>query len=733
MSLRLRPWALGLAAMFRVATPAVTLVKKEGDEHVRAGRYADAERCYRRVIESEADHPGAMVGLGFVLRQLGRTDEAREVLELAVQLAADDADAHYLLATVLETPAARDPESVLQCRAIASCERALALNPRFLEAQQILSRLLIDTGQLERAAASYRREIELTPEYFGPHHQLGVVLMRLMRHAEAIESLQRAISLHPGSGASYSSLAAAYTDLDDSSEDCLALAQANFEHAVAAEPDNPDFHYNLGFSYWRGVQLDRAMASFDRAIELDDNHLRARWARVMLWAPAFSAKSGDPLPDRSGFGVELARFEARRASSETDNALFVGDLQPFFLAYQEECNLALLRQYGGVCARAMQRWLEREPAPAFARPRGDRIRLGVVSGDIRLHSVWMALIKGWLRSFDRARFEIVLFSLAAEMDAETSWARSRADVFLGAPKSLSEWVSAIREQNCDILLYPAIGLDPRALQLASLRLAAVQINSWGHPDTSGLPTVDYYLSADCFEPAAAQAHYSERLVLLPHFGNRIEALALPACDLDFAAMTIDRDRPILVCPGTPYKYQPAHDHVFVEVARSMPNAQLVFFRPKGSALARLLASRITQAFAAAGLDAADHVRFVRWLNFQEFHSLLRCADLMLDTIGFSGYNTAVQAIECGLPLVTREGRFLRGRLASGVLRRMDLPELITQTKAEYVNLAVRLISDRDYQARIRREIEQRRSVLFDDQSAIGPLQEFLASVARPRG
>ena len=129
----------------------------------------------------------------------------------------------------------------------------------------------------------------------------------------------------------------------------------------------------------------------------------------------------------------------------------------------------------------------------------------------------------------------------------------------------------------------------------------------------------------------------------------------------------------------------------------------------------------------------DHVRFVRWLNLNEFHCLLRRADVLLDTIGFSGYNTAVQAIECGLPVVTREGRFLRGRLASGVLRRMDLQELIVQTEAEYVDLVVRLVTDRHYQAHIRHEIQQRSSVLFDDQSAMGPFQDFLESVARPAG
>jgi protein O-GlcNAc transferase len=156
----------------------------------------------------------------------------------------------------------------------------------------------------------------------------------------------------------------------------------------------------------------------------------------------------------------------------------------------------------------------------------------------------------------------------------------------------------------------------------------------------------------------------------------------------------------------------------------------VFFLRAGEALSNILKARITQEFTAAGLEATKHVRFIRWLSFPEYHDLMRRADVLLDTIGFSGYNTAVQAMECGLPLVTREGQFLRGRLASGVLRRMGLEELIVPTKADYVNLTARLVTDRDYRAHIRHEIEQRRPVLFDDVGAMGPFQEFLASVVR---
>ena len=295
---------------------------------------------------------------------------------------------------------------------------------------------MLDTEQFEQAEASYRREIELTPEHFGPYHQLGVVLNRLTRNAEAIELFKRAIALNPGSAASYFSLGCAYTDFDDTSEEGLALAQSNFEKAVALEPNVSDFHYELGFSYWRGAQLDRALASFDKAIERNPDNAKARWARVMLWAPAFSSKGADDSPERSGFGGELARFEDWWVKSESDGALFVGELQPFFLTYQEESNVALLKQYGRICAMAMQRWLDRQKSPAVKRPVGKRIRLGIVSADIRLHSVWMALIKGWFQSFDPDRFELVVFSLADRADGETSWARSKSDVFVGGRKTL---------------------------------------------------------------------------------------------------------------------------------------------------------------------------------------------------------------------------------------------------------------------------------------------------------
>jgi predicted O-linked N-acetylglucosamine transferase (SPINDLY family) len=99
--------------------------------------------------------------------------------------------------------------------------------------------------------------------------------------------------------------------------------------------------------------------------------------------------------------------------------------------------------------------------------------------------------------------------------------------------------------------------------------------------------------------------------------------------------------------------------------------------------------------------------------------------VFLDTIGFSGFNTAMQAVECGLPIVTREGRFLRGRLASGILKRMGLPELVAQSEEDYVTLAVKLARDTEYREHIRSRIAASRHLLFEDVAPIRALEAFL--------
>src|SRR5262249_55525535 len=141
-----------------------------------------------------------------------------------------------------------------------------------------------------------------------------------------------------------------------------------------------------------------------------------------------------------------------------------------------------------------------------------------------------------------------------------------------------------------------------------------------------------------------------------------------------------------------------------EIARRVPGGKLVFFRGEPDALAARLEQRLRSAFDRAGVAFDRHAVFLPWLNPEEFRALLARAHLFLDTIGFSGFNTAVQAVRCGLPVVTREGSFMRGRLASGVLRHLGFDELVAASDAEYVELAVALAGDPPRRQRLRERL-----------------------------
>jgi predicted O-linked N-acetylglucosamine transferase (SPINDLY family) len=139
-----------------------------------------------------------------------------------------------------------------------------------------------------------------------------------------------------------------------------------------------------------------------------------------------------------------------------------------------------------------------------------------------------------------------------------------------------------------------------------------------------------------------------------------------------------------------------------------------------------LRARLAAEFTRQGLDFGRAALFLPWQSRAAFLGLLRRADVFLDTIGFSGFNTALQAVECGLPVVTREGRFLRGRLASGILKRIGLPDLVAADDEQYIMFAVRLAQDPGYREEIKRRMAAGRPLLYGDTAPIRALEDFLA-------
>lgn len=683
----------------------------------RLGKLEEAADGFRRAFAASPAMAEAQMRLGETLNMLGRSVEAIAAHEAAIALKPDYAEAHNALGLALRDAGRLDD-------ALAACQRAVAHDPRLMLARFNAGNLLREKGFLEEAAAAYRAAIELEPGGLAEaHNNLGNVLKDLGRADEALDCYRRALALKPDFAETVFN--AAYLLRERGR---LAEAAEAFRNLLEARPAMAEAHCELGNALKGMGDTAGAVASYRRALELDADYAEARWALAMSQLPMLAETEAEAAESRTRFDAELAALE-RWVEERGAEALAraVGSQQPFYLAYQEADHRERLARYGRLCARLMGTWQEAAGFARAARVTRAETRIGVVSNHVHDHSVWNAIVKGWLQGLDRNRYDLRLYHLGRTHDVETALARTLVAHYAFGKSDILEWVPLLLDHQLDVLIYPEVGMDPLTAKLASMRLAPVQAATWGHPITTGLPTMDYFLSADALEPAGAEAHYSERLVRLPGLGCSYAPLTAAPAPADLAALGIREGVPVLLCPGTPFKYTPRHDAVLAAIARRLGECQLVFFTPgHAPELMARLRARLARGFAAAGLDFERYGVFVPWQNRPAFYGLMAQADVFLDTLGFSGFNTAMQALECGLPIAAYEGRFLRGRLTSGILRRMGLDELVATDEAGYIEIAVRLATDAAWWGEMRKRIEEGRAALYHDKAPVRGLEKFFA-------
>jgi len=683
----------------------------------RQGRPEEAVETFRRALAVNPAMAEAHVRLGETLNALGRSAEAIAAHEAALALRPDYAPAHNALGLALRDAGRLDD-------ALAACQRAVAHDPNLMLARFNVGNLLREKGFLEEAAAAYRAAIELEPTGLAEaHNNLANVLRELGQIEEALACYRQALVLKPDFTDALFNAAQLLRE-----RGWLAEAADAYRNLLEVRPDMPEAHYDLGNALKGMGDTAGALESYRRALELKRDYPEARWAIAMSQLAVVAQDEAELARGLAQFDGEFEALERLSAQHGAEAlARAVGVQQPFYLAYQDADHRERLARYGRLCSGLMGTWQQAAGFARSARVTRAETRVGIVSAHIHDHSVWNAIVKGWLQGLDRNRYDLRLYHLGRTHDVETALAKTLATHYAYGKSDILEWVPLILDHQLDVLIFPEVGMDPLTAKLASLRLAPVQAATWGHPITTGLPTIDYFLSADALEPAGAEAHYTEQLVRLPGLGCSYSPLPTAPAQVSLAAHGVRESVPLLLCPGTPFKYTPRYDTVLIEIARRLGECQFVFFTPGHAPdLMQRLRARLERNFTAAGLDFNVFAAFVPWQSRSTFYGLMSQADVFLDTMGFSGFNTAMQAIECGLPIAAYEGRFLRGRLASGVLRRMSLDELVATDEAGYVEIAVRLATDAAWWGEMRQRIESARGALYGDAAPVRALEKFFA-------
>jgi predicted O-linked N-acetylglucosamine transferase (SPINDLY family) len=589
----------------------------------------------------------------------------------------------------------------------------------------LLGSCLLKTGDAPRAVSIFEIATNVAPTDSDGWTNLSAALNATSEHDRAIECANRAVALSLDSSNALAAQAAAQFELGKIEE-----SVATYERAVELKP-TVAIICGLAVALITSGRHDDALTYLRRALEIDGSNPYLRLViAISELKPIYKSKAEIEF-SRVAFDQAITQLQSWYSTALVKDAYTaVGASQPFFLAYQPYNNKPLLSRYGDLCASWIKALPSAVPMDPRVSPSAGKFRVGIVSAHVYNQSVWNAILKGWVHQLDKSKFEIYVFKIGGKKDQETLAARGQVQHFDDRPKSLSDWAITIHGANLDALIYDEIGMNALTLQLAAMRLAPLQAATWGHPETTGLPTIDFYLSAEGLEPPNAQDNYREKLVQLPHLGVYVEMLKPNSQDPDLRMLGLPRDEPLLLCPGPPFKYSPLHDRVWIEIARGLKDnggGRMVFFSASSGTMHVQMADRLRNSFAQAGLDFDSHVCVIPFLDRQRYFGLMKKSALMLDTLDFSGFNTAIQAIECGLPYLAFEGSFMRGRLASCIMRRLELPELVATTYEDFAQRAVALTADNTRREELSAEIVKRRIILFEDATPIRALEGFLAA------
>ncbi len=614
----------GIPSLSEAALPAVTDVQKRLQaalQHHQAGQLDAAAAAYREVLHLDPDQPAALHFLGIIHFQQGRLDEAYRLVSRAVEATPRNARYHISLALICQARGRRDESR-------RHLNTAATLAPQDPEVYFHLANDCMAAGEHRQAAAHYRQTLSLAPRHALAWNNLGKVHQATGDLAQAQACFQRAIDCDPA-------LADACFDLGDvlRAQGQFTAARQAFASVLRLQPRNAAAHANLGTLLKDEGRIDEALTHYRRALEIEPTLTVAR-----------------------------------------DNLLFV--LSYHVLGSAEE-RLAAHREW--------ERAFTRQQGLSFHHGRHEvaRLRIGYVSPDFRRHPV-NRFFEPLLAAHDREAFEIFCYAQVNTPDDVTRRLQAQGDHWRFTTRMDDAALArAIFEDGIHILVDLAGHTAGNRLGAFVYRPAPVQATYLGYCATTGLSTMDYWITDAMLMPPDSPELSTETALRLP----RCWITYQPPADCLSPAPRRGGGEALTFGSFNHYsKITPAVVSTWSRILRELPRSKLMIKNQQMGDPA--LQEALRRRFAAEGI----HARRLRLEPASaDYMAAYNEVDIGLDPFPRTGGATTADALWMGVPVITLAGQFLIERQGLSMLTALGLEgDLCATSTDEYVRLAVEL-------------------------------------------
>jgi predicted O-linked N-acetylglucosamine transferase (SPINDLY family) len=596
------------------------------------GRLGEAEGVARTITELFPRFGFGWKVLGAVIKMSGRNEEAITAMRKAAELLPADPQAQTNLGVTLK-----------ECGRLEEAEacyrNALEIQPNSVEALCTLGNLYGERGMLENARDCYLRTVALSPDYPGVQYNLGNIYMKMGLLPKAEACFTAAIQADPGFPQSHYNLGNVLHEMERLDE-----AIESYHTALRIKPDFAEAYYNLGSIFRREGKLSEAIACFRQAISFKSGYIDA-YSNLL----ACLNSVGNALPDDY---------------------------------------LSLAADFGRVltekCTRRYTAW----HCPATF----ERLKVGVVSGDLRTHPVGFFL-ESVLAKLDQTRLELIAYSTNVIEDTLTE----RIRPFYSEWKSLTGLsdeaaASLIHADGLHVLVDLSGHTERNRLPVFACKPAPIQVSWLGYFATTGVTEIDFVLADQITVPIEQQNQFTEKTWYLPD-----TRLCFTPPDQDPAINVAVAELPAKAAGSITYgcfqnlaKISDEVLKVWKLILDRVPESRVRFqcSQLDHPSTAQQFRMRIQQV----GIETS-RIEFHGAMSRAEYFAAHNSIDIILDTFPYSGGTTTCEALWMGVPTVTLAGNTMLARQGAGLLTAAGLAEWIADSEAEFISLATRKSQD----------------------------------------
>ena len=358
--------------------------------------------------------------------------------------------------------------------------------------------------------------------------------------------------------------------------------------------------------------------------------------------------------------------------------------------------------------------------------RNEKIKIGFISEFFYEHTI-EKLFKGIILKLNKKNFDTNVFYLGHKRKIGNDFIQaSNKDnlKIFNLPQRFNDKIEIIRNQNLDILFYTDIGMSSELYYLTFLRLAKKQITSWGHPETTGNPNIDYFLSSKLLEKNIEESkkHYSEKLILINH---------LPMYYFKPSIIKIDEDqlkkKNIYSCPQSLFKFHPDFDEVIINILKKDKKSKIFLIND----LENIFSKKVFDRISKKDSSNLDRLIFLNNLNLNDYINLCGKSSVLLDPFYFGAGNSFHESMFYGTKTVSMPSKFLKSRIVLGAYKQMQIASPpIVDNKYDYIEQAIdianhepeKLYNEKRYYS------EMAEKFLFENETAIKEIEFELAQI-----